>query len=273
MAVVSSSAPLAAAAAAVAAAGQQRHGSSRAAIGIPDLRRRVRDLLMAAGRRRNENGVLLPAPALTRRTERRDGLRQETWRVHSQLGEQGAVPVLCVQQKLTEGGVPRRPVVVMLHGTGGSKEDMLPLLDRYARAGYIACAVDSRHHGERSAHPGAYTAALMSAFRANQRGDPNAAHPFMFDTAFDMIKVLDWLCTRRDVDPQRIGMTVCARYHRPAAHHARAPPTPTCPVNITCLALPRQRTEGTRPLHPGRLTGGHAHMARRGRGRARGSGR
>ena len=31
--------------------------------------------------------------------------------------------------------------------------------------------------------------------------------PFMYDTAWDCTKVIDWLCQRPDVDPTRIGIT------------------------------------------------------------------
>ena len=44
----------------------------------------------------------------------------------------------------------RRPVVIVMHGTGGRKENELPLLRRLARAGFVAVAIDGRYHGERA---------------------------------------------------------------------------------------------------------------------------
>ena len=41
------------------------------------------------------------------------------------------------------------PLVIVLHGLGGSKEKMLPALYEFARAGNRAVALDSRLHGER----------------------------------------------------------------------------------------------------------------------------
>ena len=61
----------------------------------------------------------------------------------------------------------------MLHGTGGTKEQMLPILTRYANNNYLACSIDSRYHGERGS-PREYSAALIEAFRANAAGEVGA---------------------------------------------------------------------------------------------------
>jgi dienelactone hydrolase len=134
-----------------------------------------------------------------------DGLLEEVWRVQSEPGALGEVPVLCVQQATTAAAAAaaaaaQLPVVFVLHGTGGSKEQMLPFLRKYAHFGYLACSIDSRYHGERG-DPADYTAALVAAF------DASGEHPFMYDTAWDLMRVLDWVERRRDVDASRIGMT------------------------------------------------------------------
>ncbi len=131
-----------------------------------------------------------------------NGLLEEVWRVQSEPGALGEVPVLCVQDQATVAAATavQLPVVFVLHGTGGSKEQMLPFLRKYAHFGYLACSIDSRYHGERGS-PADYTAALVAAF------DENGEHPFMYDTAWDLMRVLDWVERRRDVDASRIGMT------------------------------------------------------------------
>jgi dipeptidyl aminopeptidase/acylaminoacyl peptidase len=43
----------------------------------------------------------------------------------------------------------RRPAVIAAHGTGGKKEDELPLLRLLAHKGFIAVAIDARYHGQR----------------------------------------------------------------------------------------------------------------------------
>lgn len=133
------------------------------------------------------------------------GLLEEVWRVQSEPGALGVVPVLCVRE-VAEAADTRLPVVFVLHGTGGSKEQVKPFLHKYAKSGYLACSVDSRYHGERGS-PADYTAALLAAFDANGAADPSAEHPFMYDTAWDLMRVLDWIEQRQDVDATRIGMT------------------------------------------------------------------
>jgi len=98
----------------------------------------------------------------------------------------------------------RQPVIIALHGTGGSKEGMRALLETYADAGFIGVAPDARHHGERAAPvPGlsnAYQSAMLRAYRTGE------GHPYLYDTVWDVIRLLDYLSARPDVDPTRIGV-------------------------------------------------------------------
>jgi dienelactone hydrolase len=97
----------------------------------------------------------------------------------------------------------RRPVIIVLHGTGGSKESELPYLTELAHAGFIAVAIDGRYHGARSRSgkgSADYIDAILRAFRTG------AEHPFFYDTAWDVMRLIDYLVTRPDVDPTRIGL-------------------------------------------------------------------
>jgi predicted esterase len=114
------------------------------------------------------------------------------------------VPLICLRKALAP--VKRLPVVIVLHGTRGNKEQMLPHLKRYANEGYLSCAVDTRYHGERGTIE-QYYEALLRAYHANARGDEHAEHPFMYDSSWDVMRVLDWLVSRDDVDTARIGLT------------------------------------------------------------------
>ena len=169
---------------------------------IPDLRQRVLSLLARPA-------VEPEAPQLQQPTHEEEGadvLSQQRWLVRAEPTDAGLVPTLCVRQKKLLGR--RLPVVIVLHGTGGSKDEMLPHLRRYANMGFLACAIDSRYHGERG-DPQQYTQALVAAWHANKKGgEPSTQQrPFMYDTAWDLTKIMDWLCTRTDVDPLRIGIT------------------------------------------------------------------
>jgi cephalosporin-C deacetylase-like acetyl esterase len=97
-----------------------------------------------------------------------------------------------------------RPVLIALHGTGGTKDDMGNLLLMAARAGFIGVAIDGRFHGERTrAGHGAdeYNAAIARAFETGR------GHPFYYDTSWDVMRLIDYLVTRKDVDGTRIGLT------------------------------------------------------------------
>jgi dienelactone hydrolase len=100
----------------------------------------------------------------------------------------------------------RRPVVIVLHGTGGNKDggEIADIALKVARLGFIGVAIDGRFHGERTkAGMGAteYNAAIERAFKTGE------GHPFYYDTAWDVMRLIDYLVTRKDVDAARIGLT------------------------------------------------------------------
>jgi len=65
-------------------------------------------------------------------------------------------------------------------------------------------AIDGRFQGERTkAGDGEeeYDAAIATAFRTGK------GHPFYYDTVWDVMRLIDYLSTRKDVDASRIGLT------------------------------------------------------------------
>ena len=127
-------------------------------------------------------------------------LASETISFASEAG--GRVPALLFKRR---GSSSRQPVVIVLHGTGGSKEGMISRLREAASRGFVAVAIDGRYHGERGARGegglGAYQAAILRAWRTGNE------HPFLYDTVWDVMRLIDYLETRSDVDRQRIGLT------------------------------------------------------------------
>jgi dienelactone hydrolase len=114
------------------------------------------------------------------------------------------VPVLLVRPQ--KGG-KKLPAVIVLHGTGGNKEGQRGWLTDLAHRGIIGVAIDTRHHGERAGGAGGaatYNAAIVRAWRA--KPGERQEHPFYYDTCWDLWKTVDYLGTREDVDPGRIGM-------------------------------------------------------------------
>lgn len=139
------------------------------------------------------------APTPSRVTVANGGYSEELVSIASEQDER--VPLLIVQKGERQG---RRPVVVALHGTGGSKEGMRGMLQRYADQGFMAVAMDARHSGERAIPiPGLsnpYQSAMLRAYRTG------VGHPYLYDTVWDVLRLLDYLSARPDVDPARIGM-------------------------------------------------------------------
>src|SRR5215470_8436650 len=97
-----------------------------------------------------------------------------------------------------EKAVGRRPAVILLHGTGDSKEGMLDWASELAMRGFLAVAIDGRYHGERS--KSGYDDAILRAYETGKE------HPFLYDTVWDVMRLIDYLETRDDVDPKRIGL-------------------------------------------------------------------
>jgi len=101
------------------------------------------------------------------------------------------------------------PVIICLHGTGGSKDEagIKSLLYEFTKLGFMAVAIDARYHGERVIKTNGrnfYTDAIIKAWQ--NKDAAHQSHPFFFDTVYDLWKLVDYLDTRPDVDSSRIGM-------------------------------------------------------------------
>jgi dienelactone hydrolase len=96
------------------------------------------------------------------------------------------------------------PVVIFLHGLGGSKEGDAERLRRLAGKGFFVLAIDAYLHGERKV-PG-----LLGPGR--KMGDLGEDYSIwvhqssVSHTARDVSKILDALSARADVDSSRVGV-------------------------------------------------------------------
>jgi len=103
------------------------------------------------------------------------------------------------------------PVVIFLHGTGGTKDskEITDALYKLTKMGIMGVAIDARYHGERipgGAHGGTeYTDAAYRAWKNTDKA--HQEHPFLYDTSYDLWRLVDYLVTRPDVQAGRIGMT------------------------------------------------------------------
>ena len=145
------------------------------------------------------------------------------------------VPALVVKPATATG---RLPVVIVLHGTGGRKEDNLDTLERIARAGMIGVAPDGRYHGERSAEghgTKSYYVAIAQAYRDGK------SHPWLYDTVYDVMRLIDVLQTRPDVDPARIGLMGFSKGGMEC--YLTAAVDPRIKVAVPCICLQSFRWE------------------------------
>jgi dienelactone hydrolase len=123
----------------------------------------------------------------------------------------------------------RRPVVIFLHGTGAKKEDQLALMRTLADRGLAVAAIDARHHGERvktGAHLEQYFEAMVQTYRTGK------GRPYLYDNVWDVMRLIDYLQTRADVDPQRIGVMGISKGGTEAYLAAAADPRITVVVPI-----------------------------------------
>jgi len=96
----------------------------------------------------------------------------------------------------------KHPAVIVQHFLGGSKDHFLfvPLMTQMAKRGFVVAAIDGRFRGERQ-NGKSLEAAMAESLRTGK------GRPWLYDTAYDILRFVDYLQTRPDVDPQRIGMT------------------------------------------------------------------
>lgn len=117
------------------------------------------------------------------------------------------VPGFLIKPESSEASQARRPCVIVLHGTGGNKEGQRAFMVDLAKRGIIGVAIDARYHGERSGGAkgsAAYVEAITKAWQA--KSGESQEHPFYYDTVWDLWRTVDYLASREDIDPQRIGM-------------------------------------------------------------------
>jgi dienelactone hydrolase len=86
------------------------------------------------------------------------------------------------------------PCIIVMHGSGGSKEDFGSLYDYMAQRNFAILAVDAAFHGERESED----------IRA-ENADWYQTRNMMIQTVVDLRRGIDWLETRPEVAPERIG--------------------------------------------------------------------
>jgi len=173
-----------------------------ALMGVNTLMARAQDLTPEARRERFlkliDRPRVDPEAKITEKSEN-DGVLQYRFEFSSEA-DQRVPAIALLKTSFTEDG-KQHPCAIVLHGTGGKKEGELPVLRKLAAKGIIAVAIDGRYHGERG-KPADYNNAIAQAFK-----DGGAkGHPMYYDTVWDVMRLIDLLQTRPEIDAQRIGL-------------------------------------------------------------------
>jgi dienelactone hydrolase len=148
-----------------------------------------------------------PAIEIDAKPEEKNNLTYRRWSFASEKKADGTierVPGISVFPANAKG---KLPVMIVLHGTGGSKEGVLGWLEDFAKQGIIGVAIDARYHGSRkNAGKGssAYVAAITKAWQTPT--GKSHEHPFYYDTVWDLWRLVDVLEKDGGIDPKRIGM-------------------------------------------------------------------
>ncbi len=96
--------------------------------------------------------------------------------------------------------IPKRkggpfPVIILLHGYGGDKDDLMEAARPLAKRGYAAAAIDAQYHGER-----------RQEGRNMYSTDANETVSAFVQSVVDVRRLIDHLEVRDDVDGSRIGL-------------------------------------------------------------------
>ncbi len=156
------------------------------------------DFLKLIDRPKVDPNVKLQAPTTS------GALEQTAFTYDSEKGQ--IVPGILLKAANSTG---KKPVVIYLHGTGGKKEDGLPLMRNMAGRGFVAISIDGRYHGARAAafpKEGGMNAYETAIFHAWQKDPEPHEYPLYYDTVWDVMRLIDYLQTRDDVDASHIGL-------------------------------------------------------------------
>lgn len=87
------------------------------------------------------------------------------------------------------------PALVFLHGRGGSRTDISSIAPLVIGAGYAGIAIDCQYHGDRNPRG-------KNIYSQYAYSDRDA----MIQTVIDARRAVDFLQSREEVDPERIGL-------------------------------------------------------------------
>uniref|UniRef100_A0A061QVD6 Alpha beta-hydrolases superfamily protein n=1 Tax=Tetraselmis sp. GSL018 TaxID=582737 RepID=A0A061QVD6_9CHLO len=133
---------------------------------------------------------------------------------------QGRVPLVVCSPASAGVEQVERPAVLMIHATGRGKESVIPHLKELVDMGFVALGMDCRYHGARATDENirkGYEQAIVRAWQGS------GERPFLLDNVWDVQHVLDYACSRGDVDARRRGCPPHRHHgHQLGGHHQPA---------------------------------------------------
>ncbi len=130
-------------------------------------------------------------PFLTEVSELKDYGSHIAFDVKLESAHDQLVPSIYVRPK----GKGPFPGLVFLHGRGGSKKDIGSIAPLLVGAGYAGIAIDCQYHGDRNPRN-------RNIYSQYVYSDRDA----MIQTVIDGRRAVDFLQSRKEIDPDRIGL-------------------------------------------------------------------
>ncbi|MCL6532899.1 MAG: alpha/beta fold hydrolase [Armatimonadetes bacterium] len=87
------------------------------------------------------------------------------------------------------------PCVILMHGLGGDKRMFQMMWGMLTQAGFALFAIDAQYHGERKPEDNSPFFGMY----------PYRTRDALIQTVIDLRRAIDYLETRKEIDPQRIG--------------------------------------------------------------------
>lgn len=104
------------------------------------------------------------------------------------------IPAILLIPKLEAG--EKAPCVILMHGLGSRKEDLIPLWFPLLAQGYAVFSIDAPYHGEREPKDKNFRQVFRYPVRTRE---------MFIHTVIDLRRGVDYLIQRPDIDPTRIG--------------------------------------------------------------------
>src|SRR5579871_4468206 len=136
----------------------------------------------------DKNLPLLPEEQTTETTSSQVVYKVSYYSINDQR-----VPAILVLPVVKEG--VRVPCILLMHGLGMNKSSLILLWSYFIKAGYGLLSIDAQYHGDRK--PKAPVDLFgLSVF---------STRDMLVQTVVDLRRAIDYLQTRKEIDPNRIG--------------------------------------------------------------------